>query len=265
MIGVAGRMDFERVKELVGELFGGWKPNRRKKLVKRKTKLKHDHIPFESKQTQIGVAYPSVPTSDPDHILATAAVTALSGSMYSRLFSEVREKRGLCYSVYASQHLLKDRGTILCYAGSAVERAQETLDVLLAELVRLGDGVNAQEVNRVKALAKRNVVMAQESSTSRSSALVGDWYHLGRARSLDEVSRMFDKLSRKKINDYLAQHPPSNFTVLTMGPQPLEVHIPTTPSVEANGSAPAAKSKPTKGKQPKVKRSAKKRAKPGKK
>ena len=65
--------------------------------------------------------------------------------MSARLFSEVREKRGLCYSVYASYHTLRDRGSVLCYAGTSADRAQETLDVTLGELVRLAEGIQPQE------------------------------------------------------------------------------------------------------------------------
>ena len=87
--------------------------------------------------------------------------------MSSRLFTEVREKRGLCYAVYATCHSLRDRGSVLCYAGTSTERAQETLDVLLAELRRLGDGIQADELQRLKARIKSTLIMQQESSAAR--------------------------------------------------------------------------------------------------
>ena len=65
----------------------------------------------------------------------------LSSGSSSRLFTEVRETRGLCYTVYASLHTQRDRASVLCYAGTTAERAQETLDVTLGELVRLGEGI----------------------------------------------------------------------------------------------------------------------------
>ena len=68
------------------------------------------HLDHESNQTQIGIAYQSVPYRDPDYFQAWGAVGVLSGGMSSRLFTEVREKRGLCYTVYATIHTLRDRG-----------------------------------------------------------------------------------------------------------------------------------------------------------
>ena len=67
--------------------------------------------------------------------------------------------------------------------------------------------------------------MQQESSSSRSSTVARDWYHLGRVRTLDEVSSLVDALSCESINAYLAEHPPRNFTIVTLGPHALEVPV----------------------------------------
>src|SRR5690606_34074482 len=100
------------------------------------------------------VAYDAVPYPDDAYYAAWAAVGILSGGMSARLFTEVREKRGLCYSVYAALHSLRTEGRVLCYAGTTNERAQETLDVTLQELVRLREGVEQSELDRCKARAK---------------------------------------------------------------------------------------------------------------
>jgi predicted Zn-dependent peptidase len=113
----------------------------------------------------------------------------------------------------------------LCYAGTTAERAQETLDVTLAELVRVAQGIEADELARLKARIKSSLIMQQESSLSRSGSIARDWYHLDRARTLDEVAALIDELSRDSINAYLAEHPPRDFTVVTLGPQPLEVPV----------------------------------------
>jgi predicted Zn-dependent peptidase len=182
-------------------------------------------LPFESNQTQIGIAYPSVSYRDADYYQAAAAVGVLSGGMSSRLFTEVREKRGLCYSVYASHSTLLNRGSVFCYAGTSAERAQETLDVTLAEVIRLSEGIESAELERLKARIKSGQIMQQESSSARSGALARDWYYLDRVRTLDEVSAIVDALSRESINAYLAAHRPGDFTIVTLGPKPLEVPI----------------------------------------
>jgi predicted Zn-dependent peptidase len=150
-------------------------------------------------------------------------VGVLSGGMSSRLFTEVREKRGLCYSVYASYHTHRDLACVLCYAGTTTPRAQETLDVTLEQLRLLAKGVRPEELDRLKTCVKSSLVMQQESSSARSGAIARDWYHLGRVRTLDEVGELVDALTADSINRYLAEHPPEDFTIVTLGSEPLKV------------------------------------------
>ena len=145
--------------------------------------------------------------------------------MSSRLFTEVRENRGLCYTVYASYHSRRDEGRVLCYAGTSTERAQETLDVTIAELFRLSEGIEESELNRLKARTKSALIMQQESSAARSAGIAADWYHLGRVRGMDEINQRIDELTCESINEYVRAHPPKDFTVVTLGARPLEVPV----------------------------------------
>ena len=154
---------------------------------------------------------------------AWSAVGVLSSGMSSRLFTEVREKRGLCYTVTASLQTQLERARVLCYAGTTAERAQETLDVTFAELIRLREGVEPSELDRLKARIKSGLIMQQESTSARSGAVARDWFHLGRVRPLEEVSAEVDALTNEDINTFLAEHPPANFTFATLGPTALKL------------------------------------------
>ncbi len=225
ILGVAGQVDWEPLKETVGELLGDWAPRPCPDIVETPRASAYTHLDYDSNQTHIGIAYRSVPYRSDDYFLAWGAVGVLSGGMSARLFTEVRERRGLCYSVYATHHTLRDRGSVFCYAGTSAERAQETLDVTLGELRRLAAGVEEQELDRLKARIKSALIMQQESSSSRSAAIARDWFHLGRVRSLDEINQLIDELTAERINAYLRQNPPGEFTVVTLGPQELEVPL----------------------------------------
>jgi predicted Zn-dependent peptidase len=222
ILGVAGRLDWGHLKDTVGELLGDWSAGSDVSIEETAGSVRYVHLPYESQQTQIGIAYASVPYRHPDYFQAWGSVGVLSGGMSARLFTEVRERRGLCYSVYASQHTLWHRGAVFCYAGSGADRAQETLDVTLGELRRLAKGIEESELDRLKARIKSALIMQQESSSARSSSLARDWYHLGRARTLDEVGGIIDALSSRTINAYLCEHPPTDFTVVTLGPRELQ-------------------------------------------
>ena len=223
ILGVAGKFDWPRIEAAVEQLMGDWEPAAEPPIKETPPSTRRAHLPYESNQTQIGIAYPSVPYRDPRYFQAWGAVGVLSGGMSARLFTEVRERRGLCYNVYATYHTLRHRGGVFCYAGTTAERAQETLDVTLGELVRLAEGVEAHELDRLKARIKSALIMQQESSSSRSSSIARDWYHLGRVRTLEEVGQLADQLTCESINADLAQHPPGDFTIDTLGPHELEL------------------------------------------
>ena len=225
ILGIAGRIDVDAITAIVEDVFGSWeqKPEPIVEVGPRGSSL--DQISHESTQTHIGIAYDAVPYRDPDYYAAWAAVGILSGGMSSRLFTEVRERRGLCYSVHASLNSLPDEGRVLCYAGTTAERAQETLEVTLQELCRLGEGIEQNELDCCQARAKSSLIMQQESTISRSSSIARDWFFLGRVTTLAEVRDKIDALTTDTVLDYVHRHPARDFTILTIGPQPLEVPV----------------------------------------
>lgn len=225
IMAVAGNFEWQALCDNVEQLFGDWKQSEDQSPVASNGKSLPNHINFESSQSHVGIAYPSIPYKHPDYFQAWAAVGVLSSGSSSRLFTEVRERRGLCYTVYASLHTQRDRAAVFCYAGTTAERAQETLDVTIGELMRLREGIEADELKRLKARIKSSLIMQQESSSSRSGAIAREWYHLGRARSLDEIGGLIDALTAESINGFLQKNPPQDLLVVTLGPQPLEVPV----------------------------------------
>ncbi|MEC9094025.1 MAG: pitrilysin family protein [Planctomycetota bacterium] len=222
IVSVAGKVEFESVRDHLAKLFDDWQPVATETIQETPAQKGNFHIAHDSNQTHIGLAFPGVAYSDPDYFLARGAVGILSDGMSSRLFTEVREKRGLCYTVYAAVHSLKDRGSVVVYAGTSADRAQETLDVTVNELNRLGQGVTQEELDRLKISIRSSLVMQQESSRSRAASIVGDFYHLGKVRTLDELTAIINGLTVDRINDYVASHPPREFNLVTLGPHSLE-------------------------------------------
>lgn len=224
ILAVAGAIDWDELREAVSRLFGDWGPRPDPTIRIKPAGPKRDHIPKETQQTQIALAYPSVTIHHPDYYLARASTAILGGYSSARLFTEVREKRGLCYTVYASYESHKDRAAVVGYAGTSTDRAQETLDVTLAEIARLSDtGVEAEELETMRAGLKSSLIMQQESSMGRSGSLASDWYHLGRVRPLAEVSAALDALTPEAVSDFAARQDVRDLTLLTLGPAPLKL------------------------------------------
>jgi len=223
ILSVAGNIDWDTLVPLVEKLFGDWQGGETSPFALGSKPGKRGHVTKELEQTQIALAYASVPIGHADYYAAMGAVNVLSGSMSSRLFTEIREKEGLCYAVWATYQTLKDRGSVICYAGSRNERAQRTLDLLLRELGRLADGIEAEEVERLQAGLKSSLIMQQESTYSRAISLASDWYYLGRVRTFDEIQQAINALTPQSIVDHVRRHPPGDYTIVTLGPQPLKV------------------------------------------
>jgi predicted Zn-dependent peptidase len=223
IISVAGKIDWPALKDTVEQLFSGWKALPTTKLNVATASRTYQHIPADSSQTHIGIALDAVPYSHPDYFQIRGAIGVLSDGMSSRLFTEVREKRGLVYTVHAAMHSLRERGAIMAYAGTTAERAQETLDVMLAELNRLYDGITADEIDRLKGRIKRALIIQQESSPSRAGAIALDWYYLSRIRTMSELSGIIDALTADTINAYLAANRPQHFTITTLGRDKLQI------------------------------------------
>lgn len=223
ILGIAGNVDVQQIQDLVEKWYGDWEAKPDPGYASGVRGPYRDHIDHESTQTQIGIAYDSVPYNHPEYYAAWATVGVLSGGSSSRLFTEVRERRGLCYAVYAGLTSSRTEGRVLGYAGTTVERAQETLDVTLQEIQRLSGSILNEELERCKARAKSSLIMQQESSSSRASSLVHDWYHLSRVVSLEEIRGRIEELTVPMLHTHLEKFPPRNFTILTLGPQALEV------------------------------------------
>ena len=225
IIGIAGAVEPQAMIDEIEKLFGDWEPKQAPSFDVDTLSTSFDHIPHDSTQTHIGISYESVPYQNEDYYDAWAAVSVLSGGMSARLFTEVREKRGLCYSVSAMLSSLKNQARVLCYAGTTSERAQETLDVTVHELQRLGrvDGqITKSELDRCKARAKSSLIMQQESTIARSSSIAKDWYHLERVNSLSDVRDKIERLTIESVSEYLNHHPAEDFTIVTIGPESLE-------------------------------------------
>ncbi|RLS22370.1 MAG: insulinase family protein [Planctomycetota bacterium] len=222
IISVAGNIEWEPLKAQVEKLFGKWKGSDVPALKISPGKGGKSHISKDTQQVQIGIAYPSVTYGHKDFYAAIGAVNVLSGGMSSRLFTEVREKRGLCYSVWASYQNFKEVAAVICYAGTTTDMAQETLDVTLKQIGNLTKGIKEEEVKRLKIGLKSSMLIQEESSSARAGSIAVDWYYLGRVRPLEEIQKAIDSITTKSILSHVKEYNPKEFTIVTLGNKQLK-------------------------------------------
>lgn len=234
ILAFAGDVDDEKLADRLNELLSGWTGAMPDVEITGTPTRGYDHETGETNQVHIALVHDAPPEPDA-HAFDERAVTAvLSGGMASRLFSEIREKRSLCYSVYASYGGDAEYGRTVAYVGTTPERAQESLDTLIDELTRINtpDGaVTREEFDRAIIGMKSRLVMSGESTGARAAAIARDWRKLGRARTLDELTDSIDALSLEGVNAYLADRRLGELTTCTIGPGALTMpEIPTRSS-----------------------------------
>ena len=221
VIAFAGRFDWDALKAIVEKELGDWSGDLPEPKVLSLPPRGTEHVEAPSTQVHIGLAFDAPPERDPNSILQKTAAAVLSGGMSGRLFTEVREKRGLCYSVYAAYAAGRDRGAMLAYAGTTAPRAQETLDVLAGELKRLSQGIEQSEFARAIVGMKSRVIMSGESTGARSYTIGSQQIIMGAPLTLAELAARIDAVTLDAVNQYVKANPPGPMTMVTIGPTKL--------------------------------------------
>ena len=174
-----------------------------------------------TEQAHVVVGMRALPQLDPDRYALTVMNQALGGGMSSRLFQEVREERGLAYSVFSYRGAFADTGLLAVYAGTSPERVQETLEVIDAQLDRLvtDGGLPARELDAAKGHLKGSIAMSLETSSSRMRRLGRAELIDGEIPSLDEIVARIDAVGSddvaRVVDRVIADHPR---TLATVGP-----------------------------------------------
>ncbi len=224
ILAVAGKFNWDELTKVVEARFGGWSgQGARLEVGSLGSSNKTRHLERSTSQVQIALAYPSVSFEHPQYYAARVGVSILSGGMSGRLFIEVREKRGLVYRVSASHSAAKNRAAIFASAGTTPENAQQTLQVMLGELSRVGQNISDEELGRAKADLKSRLIMQSELTSVRAPTLVNDWWNLGALRSLEEIKAGIEAVSIADIAAYAENWPVAPITLATLGPKKLEL------------------------------------------
>ncbi len=163
-----------------------------------------DVEPFE--QSHLVLAFEGPSYGDSDFFAAQVFSGLFGGGMSSRLFQEVRERRGLCYSIYSSAWGLRDTGMLGVHAATGPKSMVPLIDVVGAELKRIGDeGPTGSEVNRSKAQLKAGLLMGLESSSARAEQMARHLLVHGRLLPSAELVAKVDAVSDNDIRAFAAR------------------------------------------------------------
>jgi predicted Zn-dependent peptidase len=180
VVAAAGALDHDHILDLVNQHFADLPGDPSPKAEGAHYGGGEFREPRDLDQVHIVLGFPCAGYGDPDYYPTLLLSTLLGGGMSSRLFQEVREKRGLVYSIYSFSSPFMDGGLFGIYAGTGESEAAELMPVTLAELHKVQHAVTEVELARARAQVKASLLMSLESTGSRCEQLARQWQVFGR-------------------------------------------------------------------------------------
>lgn len=169
-------------------------------------------------QVHVVLGFPSVAATDPLHTATQLLSTLLGGGMSSRLFQEIREKRGLVYSIYSFASPFQDHGLFAIYAGTGEDQAEELVPVALEELRKVQHDVTQEELDRAKAQLRASLLMSLESTGSRCEQLARQLQVYGRIIPVEETKAKIAAVTIEQVQAAAARAFRAAPTLAALGP-----------------------------------------------
>lgn len=174
--------------------------------------------PRDLEQVHLLLGFDGVGYHDPDFYAANMLSTVLGGGMSSRLFQEIREKRGLAYSVYTYASAYEDGGLFGVYAGTGEADLSELVPVLADEITKVARDVGAEEVDRARAQLKASLLMGLESTMGRAEQLGQQLLVYGRPVPVEEMVAKLDAVTPDRVAALADRLFTARPTLAAMGP-----------------------------------------------
>lgn len=200
VLSAAGNVSHEDMVQRAKDLFGGLPEDSHQGYEAAVYKGGDSRREKDLEQAHIVLGFRGVQRSDPEYYAAVLLATILGGGMSSRLFQEVREKRGLVYSVYGSHSAYHDDGQFEIYAGTGPEKLPEIIPVLCDEVIKImQDPVGQDELERAKAQVRASLLMSRESMMSRSNRQAKYLMSFGDAPDTHKLVEQIDAVTTARI------------------------------------------------------------------
>ena len=220
VVSASGNIEHDDMIELAEKYFADIR--RGEKSVYNKAAYKGGSISEEKdlEQSHVVTGFQGVDKNDSDYYKAILLSTILGGGMASRLFQEVREKRGLAYSIYSSHTAYHDDGQFEIYAGTSPDKTDELTSVVNGELDKIkSDLVSEEELLRAKAQLKAGILMGQESMLSRTNRQAKYLLNFGKAVDIQDIISKIDVITAQDIQSTAGRIFSGQETFAILGPK----------------------------------------------
>lgn len=220
VISVAGNVEESKLLALLEKHFGGFTNSKPVVTGGEAPSFLGDYLFFKKKteQNHLCISFPGCSITDSNIYAMILLNNALGGGMSSRLFQEIREKRGLAYSVYSYHTSYADTGLFTIYAGTAPKQTKEVLDLTMEQLNELSvKGLAEDELHRGKEQLKGSLILSLESTSSRMNRLGKNELMLGYHYTLDELLKRIDSVTMANLREVTERMLSVPFAVAMVG------------------------------------------------
>jgi predicted Zn-dependent peptidase len=218
VLSAAGNLDHDRIVDLAGKLLSDMPAERFVTSEPARYVGGEHRQDRDLEQLHLVLGFPGLTVTDPDYYAAAVLSTAFGGGMSSRLFQEVREKRGLVYAVSSFAHGYRDGGLFGIYAGTGEDEAAELLPVLCDETMKLHAGFAPEELARAKAQMKAGLLMSLESTSARCEQMAQHMLIHGTPFDPDDLVHRIDAVDDAAIARVVASWRGGTPTLVALGP-----------------------------------------------
>jgi predicted Zn-dependent peptidase len=218
VLSAAGNLNHDRIVDLAAQLLSAMPAERAISTEPARYVGGERREARDLEQLHLVLGFPGLPLGDPDYYAGSVLATAFGGGMSSRLFQEVREKRGLVYAIHSFAHGYRDGGVFGIYAGTGEEEVGELVPVLCEETLRLSDGFAPVELARAKAQMKAGLLMSLESTAARCEQMAQHMLIHGTPFDPADMVRRIEAVDDAAIARIVARWRSAPPTVAALGP-----------------------------------------------
>jgi len=218
VICASGNLDHDEFIKLVEDKFKDLPANQNNNKISADYQGGEVREVRDLEQSHIILGFQGVPRISDDYYTAQILATILGSGMSSRLFQEVREKRGLVYSIYSFHSAYSDDGQFGIYAGTGPDKLPELIPVICEEIKKIGTTITSEELERAKAQLRSSTLMARESMMNRADQHAKAMLLQGKIRTSEDIIKSINSVeiaALEKISDKIFSSTP---TLAALGP-----------------------------------------------
>ena len=202
VLSAAGSVDHEKIVSQVKLLFDKKEPISKAAMISSKYNGGEKQVDKNLEQAHFALAFEAPGYRDESIYTSQIYSIALGGGMSSRLFQEIREKRGLCYTIFAQGGAYSDTGLLTIYSGTSADSLKDLSDITISEMKRMAIDFEQIELDRARVQMKAGLLMGLESASARAERLARMLTIWDRIPTLDEIVKKIDAVDLNDVRHF---------------------------------------------------------------